>query len=617
MPELNSSCRNIRQLPTQLANQIAAGEVVERPASVVKELIENCIDANASKIVIEIEAGGHKKICIRDNGDGIAKEDIGLALSQHATSKVYDLDELENISTMGFRGEALASIASVSRLTLTSKPVQQDSAWQVNTERYEKHLDIQPAAHPNGTSVEVVDLFFNTPARRRFLRAPKTEFQHIEKVVKCIALAHPAISFDLIHNGKTTLRLFKSSTYERIQKVFKQSVNRNLLPFDYASPNLKLNGWISEVGFGADTNENQFLFINHRVMKDKLLIHAIRQAYEGMIPSAKYPCFAVFLTMEPSQFDVNVHPAKHEVRFHEARNVHDAVYRAVDNTLLNSIKNESSAELNANRESLEVAESAKNLSKTLGNHYESTHSYIIKPEAITRPAKVDPPRDDLHVLNASSNNAAGISVNRVPPYQNKIQNNATTQNHARSQSAKSIHQTLSNMHELSSSTITEIPVVCIGNHTIFKIEEVVYKQANDQLAYSFLCESNSDSERELITQPLLMPVTVKSESINSQFTTIMNQSGFDVQYRSGKLVLLQVPANLKHLPWTGIFAKITQQNGISSPENAYKAIAAAWCVQITVSENIVKYWLSRFDKGKSHWLEGASVITEDSLQGLC
>ncbi|WOH36695.1 DNA mismatch repair endonuclease MutL [Thalassotalea fonticola] len=338
---------SIAVLPARLANQIAAGEVVERPASVVKELVENSIDAGATKITIEIEKGGSKRIKITDNGKGIVKDELTLALSRHATSKIKSLDDLESIHSLGFRGEALASISSVSRLTLTSKPVTQESAWQAIAVGRDMQVDIKPAAHPDGTSIDVEDLFFNTPARRKFLRTEKTEFTHIDEVVRRIALSKLEITIILSHNGKVIRQYRGAKTEKQIEKriasVCGQGFIDNAIALDFKHDNLHLWGWIAKPEFYRSQNDLSYSYVNDRMMRDKLINHAIRQAYADRLNHDGYPAFVLFFNLDFADVDVNVHPAKHEVRFHQARFVHDFICSAVEQTLNNEQANVSEA----------------------------------------------------------------------------------------------------------------------------------------------------------------------------------------------------------------------------------------------------------------------------------
>lgn len=329
---------SIEILPARLANQIAAGEVVERPASVVKELVENSLDAGATVIKIDIEKGGAKRIRITDNGSGIAKEELTLALSRHATSKIKDLDDLEGIASLGFRGEALASISSVSRLTLTSKPEQQEEAWQAQAFGRDMEVTVQPAAHSQGTTIDVVDLFFNTPARRKFLRTEKTEFSHIEEVIKRIALAKFNVAFTLVHNHKVVKQYRLANTADKRTKRVAQVCGKGFI--DHAHEvfcqhdGLTLSGWIASPQYSRSQNDICYSYVNGRMMRDKLINHAIRQAYQEMLPADQYPAFVLFLELDVKDVDVNVHPAKHEVRFHHGRYIHDFIYSICHKTLV-------------------------------------------------------------------------------------------------------------------------------------------------------------------------------------------------------------------------------------------------------------------------------------------
>ncbi|MGC7559365.1 DNA mismatch repair endonuclease MutL [Pasteurella sp. PK-2025] len=327
----------IQVLPPQLANQIAAGEVVERPASVVKELVENSLDAGATKIQIDIEQGGSRLIRIRDNGVGIPKTELSLALARHATSKISCLDDLDGILSLGFRGEALASISSVSRLTLTSRTAEQNEAWQVYAQGREMETTIVPASHPVGTTVEVANLFFNTPARRKFLRTDKTEFSHIDEVIRRIALAKSHLQFTLSHNGKI-VRQYKSATTDtqklkRVAAICGEAFIQHALQINWKHEDLHLSGWIALPQFSRSQNDISYCYINGRMVRDKVISHAIRQAYAEHLSSEQFPAFVLFLDLNPNDVDVNVHPTKHEVRFHQQRLIHDFICQGIRNAL--------------------------------------------------------------------------------------------------------------------------------------------------------------------------------------------------------------------------------------------------------------------------------------------
>jgi len=326
----------IQQLSPELVNQIAAGEVVERPASVVKELVENSLDAGARRIEIDIEDGGARLIRVRDDGGGIAPDELPLALASHATSKIATLEDLEHVRTLGFRGEALASIASVSRFVLTSRAAGADAAWRVAREG--GTLDAaRPAQHPPGTTIEVRDLFHNVPARRKFLRAERTEFGHIDELVKAIALAHPEVDLRLSHNGKPA-RLLRPAGDEaalaaRVGEILGDEFPAQSLRIEYAAAGLQLRGWVGLPTASRSQADQQYFYVNGRLVRDRVVTHAVRQAYADVLFHGRHPAYVLFLDLAPELVDVNVHPAKSEVRFRESRLVHDFLYRTLNEAL--------------------------------------------------------------------------------------------------------------------------------------------------------------------------------------------------------------------------------------------------------------------------------------------
>lgn len=327
----------IELLSPRLANQIAAGEVVERPASVIKELLENSLDSGARRIDIEVEQGGVKLLRVRDDGSGISADDLPLALARHATSKIRDLEDLERVMSLGFRGEALASISSVARLTLTSRTAAADQAWQVETEGRDMDARVQPAAHPVGTSVEVRDLFFNTPARRKFLKTEKTEFDHLQEVIKRLALARFDVGFHLRHNGKSILGLHEAhdetARARRVAAVCGPAFLEQAMPIEVERNGLRLWGWVGLPTFSRSQADLQYFFVNGRAVRDKLVAHAVRQAYRDVLFNGRHPTFVLFLEVDPAVVDVNVHPTKHEVRFRDGRMVHDFLYGTLHRAL--------------------------------------------------------------------------------------------------------------------------------------------------------------------------------------------------------------------------------------------------------------------------------------------
>lgn len=322
----------IQCLPDVLINQIAAGEVVERPFSVVKELVENALDAGSSKVEIDLEEGGIRLIRIRDNGSGISAEDLPIAVQRHATSKIASLDDLECVATLGFRGEALPSIASVSRFTIRSRTSSQQHGASLNIEGG-KAGAVLPDAHAEGTSIEVRDLFYNIPARRKFLKTERTELAHAEDWLRSLALAKPFVELSIRHNGKE-LKRYKSLTdsqqrIERVIQVLGADFASQCLEVDVQHNDMRLTGWIGSPTASRSSADQQYFFVNGRAVRDKTVAHAVKQAYADVLFHGRYPAFVLFLELDPRRVDVNVHPAKHEVRFRDGRSVHDFIYRSL------------------------------------------------------------------------------------------------------------------------------------------------------------------------------------------------------------------------------------------------------------------------------------------------
>ncbi|WP_028389239.1 DNA mismatch repair endonuclease MutL [Legionella fairfieldensis] len=326
----------IQQLPSIIANQIAAGEVIENPASVVKELLENSLDAQANVISIEIGYGGLNQIRISDNGVGILAEDLPLAIAAHATSKISELKDLYTISSMGFRGEALASIASVSRLTISSKPAAQEHGMQLSTEGGGTIM-LSPCARNQGTTIDVRDIFFNAPVRKKFLKSERSEFLALEKVVKRFALSAPHIAINLSHNGRQIFNLpaanCDKSRLSRIRKVLGKTFIDKAAYVEVEHETLRLHGWVCTQDYQRSQNDKLWIYVNTRIVKDKLLNHAVMQAYESILHPGRYPSCLLYLTIDPAEVDVNVHPTKHEIRFQQPRLIHDFISSHIKQTL--------------------------------------------------------------------------------------------------------------------------------------------------------------------------------------------------------------------------------------------------------------------------------------------
>lgn len=598
---------SIAILPARLANQIAAGEVVERPASVIKELIENSLDAGATSIHIDIDKGGIKKIKITDNGHGIVKDELTLALSRHATSKIKDLNDLEAINSLGFRGEALASISSVSRLTLTSKPSSQDTAWQAVAEGRDMTVNIKPAAHPKGTTIEVLDLFFNTPARRKFLRTEKTEFNHIDEVVKRIALAHFEVGFLLTHNGNTVRQYRVAKTHaqctKRIAMVCGAKFIEHAIEVDCPHDNMTLSGWLAKPSFSRSQNDLCYSYVNGRMMRDKLINHAIRQAYADLLPADSYPAFVLFLELEHSEVDVNVHPAKHEVRFHQSRYVHDFIYsvchKALTSTLVGEemfTKTGSDISLVPEQSYTSVSPQESHVSEVSVNHPQADYPRADYPRA-------DYPRADyvkpLQHVNDASVGTANYSYSGNPSYNNT---NDQPKGHSNisSQVAADNYHALMTPHTspLAQEHLSSVPVdennlntamltqinsekqnMLISVHApayaLYKTETAVRVLSLFSLAkasYGKLVaqswqhknEQSHDSVEGLVSQPLLLPVmlSLSNEQIYLAIAeqAVLTKAGvvFVLQDKN-KIQIRQFPALLREQDVSGAFVKIIDE----------------------------------------------------------
>ncbi|EWH08716.1 DNA mismatch repair protein [Catenovulum agarivorans DS-2] len=583
----------IQILSPQLANQIAAGEVVERPASVIKELVENSLDAGATKIDIDIERGGSQLMRIRDNGKGIAKEELMLALSRHATSKVTSLADLEQILSLGFRGEALASISSVSRLTLTSKPATQNEAWAAIAEGRDMQVNIQPAAHPDGTSVEVADLFFNTPARRRFLRSDKTEYQHIDEVVRRIALSRFDVQIKLTHNGalQRSYRVANQNNADaRIQAICGRTFAEGAVYIESDYQDINVSGWLGLPQVARNQNDMQYCYINGRMMRDKLINHAIRQAYADALPSDMYPAYVLYLTIDPKQVDVNVHPAKHEVRFHQARLVHDFVYQTLHKALHNSqqqIWQEQAQPLSAGAE-------AQN--PPVNHNHPSNHA-------------INSPDTDVGSSN-SPVELSGIATQLFPGQQRPTQFQQKQPNAYSAPAAKVQERMINNYAELvapeentqsraQQTTSSWQLVDCIQQSwLVFTYNEMLYAVAFEAILQQAV--SYKLLESQTVAKPLLVPVSLKLSVADKQIFTAhqtwLTQFGFSWRWlKDSTLVVTQIPSILTNIDLANLFSawveKATTQTNLGN-DSVQQAFIRAVVGQIQHKLDLSKTWLS-------------------------
>ena len=513
----------IKALPPQLINQIAAGEVVERPASVVKELVENCFDAGATQIYLDLEEGGIRSIKIRDNGCGIDQEDLALALSRHATSKIASLKDLEHVTSMGFRGEALPSISSVSRLKLTSKVADADHGWSVSADGSEHEFEISPAAHPQGTTVEVRDLFYNTPARRKFLKTEKTEYGHIENLIHRLALARTDIGFVVQHNQREVLHLKpvrnEVEHLERLAAILGPEFQQHAIAIEFSASGLRLKGWVAQPTFSRSQADMQFFYVNQRLVRDKLIAHAVKQAYQDVLYHGRHPLFVLYLEMDPATVDVNAHPTKMEVRFREGRAVHDFLFQALHRGLADQ-RPKIDAELGAGspilrQENFPQTQLSLNLatSETSDSNYkQAAYTSFARPDSFSRVQIAEQMQAYSKLLPESDQ--APVAVQAIPP----------------------LGFALAHIHNIYILAETADGIILVDTHA-----------AHERINYERL--KNQYEQQAMVTQPLLLPIKL---TVNASEAEMVEQDpefwmglGFDLN-RSGPqaLILRAVPALL-------------------------------------------------------------------------
>ena len=552
---------SIKQLPPHLINQIAAGEVVERPASAIKELLENALDAGATQIDIDIEQGGVKRIRIRDNGRGIPKEELPLALSRHATSKIASLDDLENVLSFGFRGEALPSIASISRLTLSSKCQNSDEAWQLQGNGQEQFDDPEPCSHATGTTVDVRDLFFNVPARRKFLKTEKTEFRHLEDVVKKVALSRFETGFTLRHNQKPVLNLRPATSIEmaerRVAEICGPAFTEQSIRVEHEGADLKLTGWIGLPTFSRSQADLQFFYVNHRIVKDRVVTHAIRQSYQDVLYHGRHPAYVLYLDIDPTKVDVNAHPTKHEVRFRESSLVHGFMYRSLHKTLADFRPKD---QLVASEE----ARPSELLNKAVSLQDSLRYSSMTDQQSLNIPVKeqVDFYKR-LHGNENLENKASSVGLGQ----QGQINTEKSTTNEAANLSTNSLNNGVNtasssgfSMPVQRATTDTgEIPPLGFAVaqiHGIFILAEnahglivVDMHAAHERITYEYL--KRSMAEESVRSQPLLVPLAIsvskKEADCADNNPDTFQKLGFSLSRLSPeKITVRAVPSLLKN-----------------------------------------------------------------------
>ncbi|MFT5880621.1 MAG: DNA mismatch repair protein MutL [Moritella sp.] len=561
----------IQVLPPRLANQIAAGEVVERPSSVVKELIENSIDAGATRIDIDIEKGGAKLIRIRDNGCGVEKEQLGLALSRHATSKLATLDDLEAIDSLGFRGEALASISSVSRLTFTSRTKLQQEAWQAYAEGRDMQVQVKPAAHPVGTTVEVSDLFFNTPARRKFLRTDKTEFNHIDELVRRFALSRFDLQFSLKNNGKVIRSYRPAASIEqqerRVASVTSTHFMAHCIALNCEHSDIKLWGWVG-LPHEHSPQDVQYSYVNGRMMRDKLINHALRQAYEEATGVSAAPAYVLFIEVSVREVDVNVHPAKHEVRFHQARLVHDFIFQAVFKAVMQGLD----GALLANKS---TDESTEGLLPAVA---EITYPGQVNSLVRTAQQKEQHQYGSLAVTAKSDTTAGNVVSQGISEGYEGLGYGGQSYagpNMAHRPAANELKQYTKLLQpgktEAGSSHVTQSP----GKAKLLTVVADKYLLLQDADALLLLdllscwrlnCKMQllSGWQENIVSQPLLLPIAIKLDKnfveIAKNQQVLLNKLGLELNYSNAATIIVRkVPALLRQANLPVILPELLQQ----------------------------------------------------------
>lgn len=546
----------IQALPAQLVNQIKAGEVVERPAAVVKELLENSLDAGASNIQVDIEAGGLKRIRIRDDGRGIESDELSLALARHATSKITELDDLAAITTLGFRGEALPSIASVSRLTLTSKTPNAEQAWQMTGQGDDQQRPPKPAAHPVGTTVDVQDLFHNTPARRKFMRAERTEFAHIHKLFIKLALSRFDAGFSLAHNGRQQHQLPIAATEEaqlaRVGQLLGDRFVEHTVTVEAQAAGMQIQGWMALPTFSRSQPDLQHFFVNGRSVRDKTLSHAVRQAFEDVLFGGRHPAYVLYLSLPPGQVDVNVHPAKTELRFSEQRLVHDFVYRSLHQRI---------AELGAK------PEFATGQKDHIAPSFQPPSAYLSAGSGEPGGSSGSSGPFDSSGLAGSAGGWPGrpLSDGAQADWRDLMENTAPQQGvlAVNDQPAQGYGEAVEGDAE---ATTPELGYALAQAHGVYVLAQnaqglvlVDMHAAHERITYEKMKRQFADEQ--VVSQPLLVPVTVDVSAAECVAAVAAEEAfaryGFTVEaLGEQKLVLRAVPAELQSMDLTGLIRDV-------------------------------------------------------------
>ncbi|MBU0620864.1 MAG: DNA mismatch repair endonuclease MutL [Gammaproteobacteria bacterium] len=537
---------SIQLLPDLLINQIAAGEVIERPASALKELLENSLDAGAAEIAVQLEGGGIKRLVVRDNGGGINKEQLPLALMRHATSKIASLEDLQKVASMGFRGEALASMAAVAQLALTSRTADTEHAWKVEA-LDGAQSEPAPAAHPQGTSIEMRELYFNTPARRKFLKSESTEYAWCEEVFKRIALSRPDVAFSLQRDGKSIWQLAATRSPrplageglgERVAAILGPEFGQHAVTVERQIGALHLYGIAALPAYSRSTRDEQYFFVNGRFVRDKVLMHAVRQAYQDILHHQRHPAFVLFLDMPPEQVDVNVHPAKSEVRFRESQGIHQFVFHALQDALGATMGASQSSPSPSGR-GVGVRESAESDSATFrqqAGSYAGTQQNI--PFNAAQPQAAYKLWEESSAIREQEANTVGW-VERSDTHQSSSQANDGYRD------APPILQNTEHPLGFALGQLSGIYILSQNQQGLIVVD---MHAAHERIVYERL--KTAFDAQQMPTQPLLIPVTFAAEALDiataEEEQEALNQLGFDIAPLStNTLAVRAMPAMLK------------------------------------------------------------------------
>jgi len=543
----------IKQLPSHLINQIAAGEVVERPSSVLKELAENALDANATSITIDIEQGGIKRIRIRDDGSGIRREELALALRRHATSKIACLEDLEHVRSLGFRGEALPSIASVSRLSIDSRTKEATTAWRLEVLKHEDDTQAIPSAHPIGTTIDVRDLFYNIPARRKFLKTERTEYKHIEELVKKIALSRFDVAISLRHNQKTTLALRAAHNREdsdkRVAEICGPIFIEQSHYIDHEAAGLRLWGWIGLPSFSRSQADMQYFYVNGRMIKDRIVTHAVKQSYTDVLYHGRHPAYVLFLELPHEKVDVNAHPTKQEVRFRDPRLVHDFLYRTLHKAIAD-IRPDTNQ-----KEALTITATTESSTETVEQKPLTTTNHPASPSSATYSSQNTQQRNNNYLPKQARLN---MPVKEQLSLYEQFSQPAQAPFNVPSPLTPTSSSSPSTSLPVQTATATDIPPLGYALaqlHGIYILAEnanglvvVDMHAAHERITYEHL--KNSHEEETIRSQPLLVPLVIavsqKEANIAEEYGETFKLLGFDInRFEAEKVAIRAIPTLLR------------------------------------------------------------------------